>query len=144
MDKVLSSALSKLHTELMKPIGFRKTGATFSRAHSTHVEMFNIQASQWNGDGARHFYVNCDLVFPDIPFLTPLQQTHRHFRIERIVKDAPWKFEYTEESIDAVQKDLGKYLLRASEILRSDLPLHKVSYLQHAEKWKESHQPPTV
>ena len=106
--------------------------------------MFNIQASQWNGPLSRHFYVNCYLVFSDIPFLTAWQTTHRDFRIERIVKDAPWKFEYTEESINLVREELGKYLLQASEILNRDIAKHKDEYLQSAEKWKEMNQSSTV
>jgi hypothetical protein len=128
----------------MKPLGFRKSGPTFSRVHPSHTEIFNIQSSQWNGPWGRHFYVNCYLVFSDIPFLTPLQRTHRDFRIERIVKDAPWKFEYSEESIASVHDQLGTLLPRASEILTRDLAIHKSDYLRSAEKWKELNQSPTA
>jgi hypothetical protein len=124
----------------MKPFGFQKKAATFSRTHATHTESFNIQASQWNGDWGRHFYVNCDLVFTGIPFLTSSQKRHWHNRIEKIVPTAPWKFEYSEETIDAVRKDLAQSLLLATDILTSNIEVYRREYLDRAEKWEAQNQ----
>ena len=144
MDKALNSALSKLHKEVTKPLGFSKIGPTFSRTHATHTEIFNIQASQWNGPWGRHFYVNCYLIFSDVPFLTPSQRTHRNFRIEDLVVGAPSQFDYTEETIESVREKLGVYLIQASELLSKDLALQKEKFFAAAELWRIKQREPTT
>ena len=140
MDKILSSALTVLHKETMKPIGFHKKAATFSRTHPTHTELFNIQASQWNGPSGRHFYVNCGVVFTDLPPPTPRVVTHWGGRIENFVPEAPWKFDYAEETIDAVRRDLARFIPLVSEVLNNNISTYKHKYLVSMEKLKALHQ----
>jgi hypothetical protein len=137
VDKVLSTSLSLLHKTVLKPAGFLKKAATFSRVHDTHTELFNIQSSQWNGPWGRSFYVNCGLVFSGLPVEYPWSYfpgTQWADRIESVVAGAPPSWDYSEETIDLVRDKLGKYLLLASEALASDLPRYKQQYLKRVDR----------
>src|SRR3972149_12037962 len=97
MDKSLSSTLSKLHRAVLKPPGFRKKSATFSRERADYTELFNIQASRWNGPWGRSFYVNCGLTFRDLPMEFPwtyFPNTQWADRIETVVPTAPSRGAY--------------------------------------------------
>jgi len=137
MDKALSASLSLLHKTVLKPVGFLKKGATFSRQHTTHTELFNIQSSQWNGPWGRSFYVNCGLVFADLPLVHPwllLRDTQWAERIERVIPEAPASWDYSEETIDSVREKLGEYLLQASEVMDKNLATYRQHYLDRAER----------
>ena len=137
MDKILSTSLSLLHKTVLKPAGFLKRTATFSRAHATHTELFNIQSSQWNGPLGRSFYVNCGLVFSGFPIEYPWSHfpgTQWADRIESVVAEAPWRWDYSDETIDLTMDKLGQYLLLASEALTNDLQNYKEQYLARVDR----------
>jgi hypothetical protein len=132
VEKILSASLSLLHKTVLKPAGFIKKASTFSRVHATHTELFNIQSSRWNGPWGRSFYVNCGLVFADLPLEHPwhyLPGTQWADRIESVVSEAPASWDYSEETMDAVQEKLGELVLQASNVMTRDLQKYRQCYL---------------
>lgn len=137
MDKTLSDSLSLLHKSLLKPAGFKKKAGTFSRKLATHTELFNIQSSQWNGPYGRSFYVNCGLVFADLPLEHPwlyFPGTQWADRIESVISGVPASWEYSEQTIDFVRESLGESLLMASEAMARDLATLRQRYLDRVER----------
>ncbi|WP_425462631.1 DUF4304 domain-containing protein [Marilutibacter aestuarii] len=123
----------------MKPLGFTKDRATFSRQHPSHTERFNIQPSMFNNPYQRTFFVNCMLLFNDLP--EPYQFRHKHKdwdwdqRIERIVPDAPspW-FEYSHQDDPAVIVSvLSRCILQASETLSSEICGYMRKYIAQTD-----------
>jgi hypothetical protein len=137
VDKILSASLSALHKTVLKPAGFTKKAGTFSRVHSSYTELFNIQSSQWNGPWGRSFYVNCGLVFADLPLEHPWQYfpgTQWGDRIESVIPGAPASWDYSEETVDSVRDKLGEYLLQASETMHRDFAKYRQLYLDRVER----------
>jgi hypothetical protein len=137
VDKTLSTSLSLLHKTVLKPAGFLKKAGTFSRVHSTRTELFNIQSSQWNGPWGRSFYINCGLLFSDLPLEHPWQYfpgTQWADRIGSVVPGAPSSWAYSDETIDTVREKLGQFILRASEAMAKDLTKYRQCYLERIER----------
>lgn len=134
MDKTLSTSLSLLHKTVLRPAGFTKKGGTFSRVlPSGYTELFNIQASQWNGPWGRRFMVNCGLNFHDLPLEGPwmlIPGTHWAGRLERVVHDAPPAWEYSDETVASVMEKVGSLMLKASVVLSRDLDRYRQLYLE--------------
>nr|CAS02539.1 putative integron gene cassette protein [uncultured bacterium] len=137
MDKTLSSSLSLLHKAVLKPAGFSKKAATFSRSHETHVELFNIQLSQWNSRSGRMFYVNCGLTFTGLPLEFPwlhFPGTQWAARIEDLVPEAPKVWQYSEDTVDTVLALLGGSILSASAHMAGNLAAYRQMYLARVER----------
>jgi hypothetical protein len=137
LDKTLSSSLSLLHKTVLKPAGFSKKAATFSRAHETHVEFFNIQSSQWNGPSGRMFYVNCGMSFSGLPLEHPWQLfpgTQWATRIEDLVPGAPQCWNYSDETMDSVLSQLGAAILFASSHMTDNVAKYRQNYLDRVER----------
>jgi len=138
MDKSLSSTLSRLHRTVLKPLGFRKKSATFSREHADYTELFNIQASQWNGPWGRSFYVNCGLTFRDLPMESPwtyFPNTQWADRIETVVPTAPKQWDYSEnQNMTQLTERLGACILEASEEFAASLSKYRQEYLERVER----------
>ena len=137
MDKTLSFALSRMHTSFLKPAGFKKTGGTFRRSHSTHTELFNIQSSAWNGPWGRSVYVNCGLTFEGLPMEHPgdyFAGTQWADRIESVVKAAPSSRDYTEGDVDEILEGVARDILQASVALAGSLDHYRQKYLERVER----------
>lgn len=134
---------SELHAAFLKPHGFRKVGATFSRDRANYVELYNIQGSPWNfRDRPWEFYLNVGVRFPGIALVgnakvTPTSE-HAGGRSNSIVAGSPPSFEVIESTVEVVTPVLwgiidaasaalpgllGPVLLRAQSGLWSPLPL---------------------
>ena len=129
-----------MHSNLLKPLGFKKVGGTFRRAHDQHIELYNIQSSAWNGTSGSSFYVNCGLVFEGIP----LEYTGEYFagtqwadRIETIVEGAPSSRAYSIQNADRVFQQVAEDILRASPVLANNLNHYKQLYLDRVERLNE-------
>jgi hypothetical protein len=103
----LGTALaSKLHAEHLKVLGFKKSGATFSRARNGYVESLNLQGSSWNsGEEPWLFYVNIRVLFTDLPDVTEKVRNmkyHAEGRLESIVPESPSRFELTAANLGEI------------------------------------------
>jgi len=138
MDKILSSALSRLHKDVLKPRGYRKTSATFIRERTSYTELINVQASPWNGPWGRSFHVNCGVRFRDLPIETPgshVPNTHWSARMDVIVPDSPAQWKYSDAADMAqLMQALGADVVRASEQLAADAQRIRHDYLARAGK----------
>ena len=134
MDKTLSAALSTLHQAVLKPVGFRKSAATFSREHLGYTELFHVQASQRNGPWGRSFYVNCGLAFHDLPAKVPwgyFPNTHWAAPLDTVVSSAPRHWTYSEHhDLTMLTERLGACILEASEALAVDPSRYRTEYVQ--------------
>jgi hypothetical protein len=137
LDKTLSAALSHLHRSVLKPQGFLKKAGTFSRAHAEYTELFNIQASNWNGPWGKCFYVNCGLKFSDLPFETSwlyFPGTQWACRIQSLVKGLSDQWHYDESSVNSVVDQLGTAISDASGELSRNLGKFRSEYLVRLER----------
>jgi hypothetical protein len=137
MDETLSSALSALHQAVLKPLGFHKKSATFSREHADYTELFNVQASQWNGPWGRSFVVNCGLVFRDLTTAVPctfIPNTHWANRIEAVVPGTPGRWDYSlDADVTQLTDKLGVCIVAASREFAANLDRYRREYLERAE-----------
>ncbi len=62
IDAILKEELSPL----LKRSGFRKVARNYYREHVDHVDVVNVQASQWNDGSDARFTVNVGVHFPAI------------------------------------------------------------------------------
>jgi hypothetical protein len=137
LDKILSTSLSLLHKSLLKPQGFSKKAATFSREHETYVELFNIQSSNWNGPSGKCFYVNCGLRFNDLPLGFSgmyFPGTQWAGRIQSLVPGLKDQWGYDEVTVDSIMKKLGSSIFLASAELSNNLAKYKDQYLLQAKE----------
>jgi hypothetical protein len=134
LDKTLSTALSALHQATLKPLGFHKNAATFSRAHADYTELFTVQASQRNGPWGRSFYVNCGLAFRDLPTEVPwgrLPNTHWAAPIDTVVSCAPRHWDYSQDDdLTELTERLAACIIEASEKLAVDPSRYRSEYLK--------------
>lgn len=117
-----SDLASELHRSHLKSLGFRKERSTFARERADHVEVFDIQGSQWNSGGEPwRFYLNVGVHFPDVPLDVDSRGiwrgVHALGRIEAIVPGAPESFEVDSSSVQGVARKLADLIVAASERL---------------------------
>jgi hypothetical protein len=133
MDKTLSSVLHTLHESLLKPEGFHKQGATFSRRQESYGELFCIRASQHNGPWGRSFYVNCVVVFADLAVELPcsgLPEAHWAAPLDALVPSALRQWDCShDEDVAALAERLGGCILSASGRIAADLGRCRRDYL---------------
>lgn len=118
---------SRLHAEYLKPLGFKRLGATLLRGREDFVEMYNIQGSRWNtASGPWRFYVNVMVRFTDVGPLQGQKPTPTYFhaqgRSNSIIHGSQEHFEATEEDITTVAQDVARLLLRIGDVLVDMLP----------------------
>ena len=145
MKKWLSSFLSELHREYLKPKGFRKEGKTFLRDKGSHRERLHFQGSSWNGTGVRwRFYLNAGLEFPDLEprgRWTHFANTHWASRIKQVVPEAPVQWDYSEATDrEALKKELVSIVCQASDRLALDAHSIREQYLA-TDKQECPHEP---
>lgn len=139
---------SELHATSLKARGYKKSGGTFTCERDDYVEMIQIQGSDWNsGEEPWLFYINVRVRFNNLPnsFASRGSKYDADGRLERIVVDAPSRFELTSENISDMvsyvadltaqaSAKLPELLVaihgRASQGLFSPIPL--------ANSWRES------
>jgi hypothetical protein len=142
MKRWFESLLSELHAELLKPLGFRKTGHTISRGMQGYDERFNFQGSSWNSSGLRwRFYLNCGIEFTDLP---PERQwsyfphTHWAGRAGQLVPTAPSEWEYGPATDPtALKKQLHAIVLEGSRQFALRATSLRASYLGKLERRRQ-------
>lgn len=119
--RALGRALaSELHRAALKRRGFKKFRNTFSREHDEYVEMLRLQGSGWNSGAAPWmFYVNISVRFKNLPGSLASQGSKYDAdgRIERIVQEAPARFELTGQNFNEVVALLASLSEKASALL---------------------------
>jgi hypothetical protein len=123
----------------MKPAGFKKKGYLFSKNHAEYTEVFHFQPSASNRfGGSRSFYINCGIVFPDFPkpkrwsgVPTP---NHGAGRLECFLSEVPGSWCYSEDTINTIIDEVGKYLMQASDAIASNIAQYRQSYLDNVAK----------
>ncbi|MDR7376068.1 hypothetical protein J2X19_000726 [Rhodoferax ferrireducens] len=111
---------SDLHRVALKGRGFKKSGNTFSREHEDYVEMLQIRGSDWNsGAEPWMFYVNVSVRFTNLTnsFASQGSKYDADGRIDRIVLEAPGRFELTRQNLNEVTSMLASLSEKASHLL---------------------------
>lgn len=134
MKRWLTTLLSELHREVLKPRGFRKKGKTFVRDCGSYRERYNFQGSSWNGTGVKwRFYLNVGLEFSDLEperYWSYFANTHWAARVESIVADAPAMWDYSEVTDrEEMKRDLAGVICTASERLMTDADRIREQYI---------------
>jgi hypothetical protein len=115
----------ELHRAALKKRGFKKFRNTFSREHDEYVEMLRIQGSGWKyGADPWTFHVNISVRFKNLPGSLASQGSKfdADSRIERIVQEAPARFQLTEQNFNEVVALLASLSEKASARLPDLLP----------------------
>ena len=121
--RALGAALAtELHRSHLRPAGFRKKGATFSRPRQGYIELFNIQGSDWNsGEEPWRFYLNARVCFSDLGPLNGGKLTAQYFHAEgrsnRLLPGTPPHFDVSQQTVEQVARELATLILRMSEAL---------------------------
>ncbi|RTL22238.1 MAG: DUF4304 domain-containing protein [Burkholderiales bacterium] len=116
---------TQLHIECFKAEGFTKRGSTFSRDQGSHVELINIQGSDWNsGEEPWIFYINIRVRFPELtPQGSAKMAHHAEGRLNRIVCGAPPQFELTRSNFGDLVVEVGSLCQAACAALPHHLAL---------------------
>jgi len=141
MKRTFESLLSALHSEQLKPLGFRKSGHTISRALPGYHERFNFQGSAWNGaESGWRFYINVGVEFTDLapePLWWYFPHTHWADRAERLVPSASHQWECSEATdLAALKNALLQVILEASAALTVQHGSLRAEYLQRIAQRK--------
>jgi hypothetical protein len=142
MKRWFESFLSELHAEHLKPLGFRKTGHTISRAMQGYHERFNFQGSSWNSSGVKwRFYLNCGVEFTDLPSerqWSYFPHTHWAGRAEQLVPTAPLEWDYGPATDPmALKAQLHALVLDVSRQFGRRTASLRVSYLEKLERRRQ-------
>lgn len=111
---------SELHRAALKPRGFKKSGNTFTLERDDYVEMLQIQGSNWNsGAEPWTFYVNVLVRFKNLAnsYASTGYEYDADGRIDKIVPDAPPRFEVTEQNLAELAMVLAGLSAQASLLL---------------------------
>jgi hypothetical protein len=138
LKKWLSSLLSELHAESLKPLGYRKEARTISRDCGPYWERFNFQGSSWNDATSGRFYINVGIEFKD---LAPRERwsymphTHWADRLETVVVSAPSQWVYDGHTDRPNTKaQLREHLIAAGPVLQGRASQLREEYLAKLEK----------
>lgn len=122
---VLNRLLTKMHAELLKPLGFRKTARTFSRDRGAYWERFHFQGSAWNQGDRGRFYLNVGVEFKDQPerrWWSGFGHTHWAGRIREMVPGAPADWEYgLDVDTRTLSGELAELIEAASRNMAADI-----------------------
>ena len=134
---------------LLKPLGFSKRRATFSRSRDGYVELFHIEGSRWNsGQEPWVFGLDAAVRLDDVPTLSGSRglwsEAHAVGCISRIVVSAPAEFAVTQSSVGSTARQLVEVIIAASGLLpnllgmvRPRAVLGLISPLPVPESWQE-------
>jgi len=118
--KTLSDAfVAQLHSDHLKPVGFRKTRHTFVRSHEAYAEHYQIQGSAWN-DRTRPWtcYLNCGIGFEDVLPRNPdedFPRTHAWMRAGVFVADARSQYDVTIDNMKATAAEVADVIRQCSQ-----------------------------
>lgn len=138
---------SELHRAALKARGFKKSGNTFCIERDGYAEILQIQGSSWNsGTEPWSFYVNVRVRFNGLPS-SPVSQGLPYDadgRIERIVPEAPHRFDLTTQNfaetvtlLSTLIEKLSIQLPNLLEPVRKRATLGLVSPLPVPATWQE-------
>ena len=148
--RALDSAVVSNLSALLKPQGFGREGATFSRERAHFVERFAVNGSRWNsGQEPWEFTVEIGVFFPE---LAPLpnakglwRRSHAVGSTASVLKGSAAKYEVSSSTVEAVSAQVGEVILASSLLLPSLVePARKraanglASFLPLPSTWSES------
>ncbi len=135
----LSSLLSELHREALKPAGFRKVGSTFSRDRGAYTERFNFQGSSGSTSIETLFYLNVGVEFSAYESTWRdwiyLRDVHWATRVEELVPEAPARW-HCPLDVDraALKVELAEIIRRASEEVARRIDELRAEYLERVAR----------
>jgi hypothetical protein len=111
MNDWVRAFVSELHTDGMKPRGYKKTRHTFSRSFADGVIRFQLQGSQWNSDSSEAwtFYVNAGVMFSGLPEPVAnrgFPKTHVYGRLGSFVEGCEDTYELTPSNSQSVRESV--------------------------------------
>lgn len=133
----LSTLLSELHREALKPAGFRKEGNRFSRDRGAYTERFQFQGSSGSTSQETTFYLNVGVEFSDRPSTYRdwiyLDHVHWATRIRGLIPESPesWRCR-PETDRSALKLELAGLVGRASEKIERRIEKIRSEYLDRA------------
>jgi hypothetical protein len=135
MTDFVKRFVSDLYKNVLKPMGFRRSGQTFLRDHETYTESFQIQGSSWNGRKsvprildarveAWRFYINVGVQIAKLPPGAGWSRPGEHAsgRIEGIATESPGVYELLPSNLAELAEQIQKDIRLASSMLPEMLP----------------------
>jgi hypothetical protein len=118
---ICKNLAGELHQHL-KPAGFSKRGATFSRKRDGYVELFHIEGSRWNsGEWPWVFYVEIAARLDGVPIDESAKglwrEAHAVGHASDLVTSAPSEFSVTEHSVNSIAEQVARLICQASTAL---------------------------
>jgi len=115
--------IAELGTHL-KPLGFSKRRATFSRRRDGYVELFQVEGSRWNsGQEPWVFGLKVAARLDGIPMLPESLglwgEAHAVGCVSGIVASAPAEFSVTQSTVGSTARHLTEVVVAASGLLPS-------------------------
>jgi hypothetical protein len=109
---------SRLQTDHLKSLRFKRRRHTFVRASDGWAEHYQIQGSAWNRSGLAWIcYLNCGISFDGLPARSPnrgFPGTHASMRSGVFVGNARPQYEVTLENVEAVAAEIADVIARCS------------------------------
>lgn len=141
----LSSLLSELHREALKPAGFRKEGSTFSRDRGAYTERFNFQGSIGSTSEETLFYLNIGVEFSAYESSPRdwiyLRNVHWATRVDDLVPETPERWVCKSDVDRATLKtELAGVIRRASEEVARRIDEIRDKYLDRVARRAEGHR----
>jgi hypothetical protein len=133
----LSSLLSELHREALKPAGFRKEGSTFSRDRGAYIERYNFQGSSGSTPEQTLFYLNVGVEFSEYQSSPRdwiyLRNVHWATRVDELVPGTPERWDCRSDVDRATLKiELAEVIREASEEVARRIDVVRDEYLDRA------------
>lgn len=118
----LGTAICSSLIKTLKPYGFTRKGARFSRDHAQYCEHFAVSGSRWNsGEAPWEFSVDVGVFFPEIPAREGARglwrNSHAVGSTNSILAGSPTAFFVTPDNVESVASEVAKIILATSEQL---------------------------
>ena len=120
--RVLGTAICSSLIKTLKPYGFTRKGARFSREHAQYYEHFAVSGSRWNsGEAPWEFSVDVGVFFPELPAREGAKGLWRYSHAvgstNSILAGSPTVFFVTSDNVESVANEVAKIILETSEQL---------------------------
>lgn len=120
----LGNAVAKELVVTLKPLGFRRNGAIFSRDREDFIEHFAIVGDRWNsGKLPWKFHINVGVLFQGVAPHSNAKglwrKAHAIGTTGRIASDTPMHFLVTPETVIGVAVQVHQAILKVSDLLPS-------------------------
>jgi hypothetical protein len=118
----LGSAVAKEVAVNLKPLGFRRSGALFSRDRLDFIEHFAIVGDRWNsGELPWKFHIDVGVFFSQLPALTKAKglwrKAHAIGSTGQIAPETPLGFYVIPETVADVAAQVHQVIVKVSGIL---------------------------